>query len=241
MKDSREEVIDLLDFAVFLARHWLALVVLPLIAGVLAYVASVMWPSDYLASVKVTVPKSIPERMVDSAFARIVQSSLVEENAAFIFTGREILIQSTALEAEVASAAVKKQLSRVVSAFEPILQQEDIFLELQTVLLRRLESSNDMRAETVREILSLNKSIAARTEVSLTLNAWLGSLQTSEVSTRKTVRPLINAVAIAALTAFGAFSFAVIRTLLHYLTKDDSSRRKLARIRNAMRLKPRLK
>lgn len=81
MDNDQVETINLLDVAVFLARYWLILFVMPLVAGVIFYFISIALPSNYLADTKIVVPKFFSEDVLNSVSAKILQSPSKEKDS----------------------------------------------------------------------------------------------------------------------------------------------------------------
>ncbi|EKF59370.1 hypothetical protein QWE_11246 [Agrobacterium albertimagni AOL15] len=234
--EKQVEAIDLLDLAVFVARYWVILIFVPLVAAAIVYLMSSTTSSPYTANTRFQVPHFVANDIVDNAVALIFQDE-PSDGVTVNVSERVISISTLSPTREEAISVIRKERSRIAEALKTAIDVYAELLERQKELLEQLVADDGRSAETILEVIKLTSHVKNQSQRLSAAQAWTNNISTQQIEASSTARPLIHGIAAGALTGLIALIFAVVRTTISHLRQDPKSSAKLDQVRHAFLMK----
>lgn len=252
MTDQNEDEITLLDLLVFLAEHWIAILLMPLILAVAAYFASGLIERDYTATAVIDMPatdnreSTSPLSVMADHITQRANRSESDERLTAAAQGNEITLSATASTEDGAKAIIRNAITGISEVATQSIEESEQRISRVGEYVERLENvlSSDESEGITTQALATAATLRAQHDLDMQevgiAKDWVASAQAAEINVNVNGQHQSFYAALALLAAgFVALSACVLRARWLGAKQNPSTREKINRIRSAFGLSSR--
>ncbi|WP_196258700.1 hypothetical protein [Pelagibacterium limicola] len=241
MTDYADDEISLLDVAVFLAEHWLLLVIGPVVAALIAYAMAATTEQTYTSSIDIEMPYALAREGQIADPQAIYREAFVPRDAVSMTDIKDgVRITATGATAgEVSGRVLEARRQFVAPAIEALSETRvsaQRAIDILAPLVEPVSSSIDGEPEAALVYVQLRDALVSARRHLLDVDRAIAALATEQPpSVRREGRTSALDAALAGIGAFIILLAAVaIRRGIAVAARDERNSERFDRIRAAL-------